>query len=174
MNQVNGGSRTQANPEGNGVLERERRANIQALYVVEICLALHAVGAFFSIENPVPSHLWICAAFKRLMRVLHQQLFIVTFDQCAFRLSLPGCSEVEFCKKKTRVWSNMRELNRLERFCPGKSDTHQHVHAVGNVTIAGIRYSRAAAAGRYPLELCETFATAGHDARCRTFRGAAL
>ena len=47
MNQVNGGSRTQANPEGIGFLERERRADLQALYVVEICLALHAVGAFF-------------------------------------------------------------------------------------------------------------------------------
>ena len=42
---------TQANPEGIVFgLDRERRANMQALYVVDICVALQAVGAFFDRE----------------------------------------------------------------------------------------------------------------------------
>ena len=72
---------------------------MQALYLVEICLALHAAGAFFSIENPVPSHLWICACFQKLKRMLDNHLYIVTFDQCAFKLTLPGASPFEFCRK---------------------------------------------------------------------------
>ena len=62
----------------------------------------------------------------------------------------------------------MAELFRLERRCPGCSDSHQHVHTGGNVTIAVIRYSRAAAAVRYPVELRQAFADAGHAAWWRT------
>ena len=63
---------------------------MQALYVVEICLTLHAVGAFSSIEIPFPSPLWICACVLELKRMLDKHLYIETFDQCAFKLTLPG------------------------------------------------------------------------------------
>ena len=172
LNMVNGGSRSKANPEGNGILEREVKANRQAIYVAELCLALHAAGCFFSIENPVPSHLWICGAFEKLMCSLDQNLYIVNFDQCAFKLQLPGCLPHECCKKATRVWTNMKELCRLEARCPGTSVLHQHVHATGSVVIDGIRHSRAAAAGRYPLELCKAFAAGGRDARKRVVQQA--
>ena len=178
MNQVNGGTRTLARPEGTDprvwtpylerVRRRERKANQQAEYVADLCSKLHRMGVFFSIENPVPSHLWVCESFCRLRRVLGDQFFEVTFHQCAFGLTLPGARPNEFCRKSTRFWSNMQEIHRLERRCPGLSPTHQHVHAVGSAVVDGVRLSRAGAAGRYPIELCREVASAAVEAFKRT------
>ena len=170
MNQINGGTRSLLLPEGKDpktwtprlerVRRRERKANEQACYVAELCLKLHSMGVFFSIENPVPSHLWVCEAFCKMREVLGSDFYEVTFHQCAFGLTLPGASRHEYCRKTTRFWSNMREILRLERHCPGLSPTHQHIHAVGSAVVDGVRLSRAGAAGRYPPDLCREVATA--------------
>ena len=170
MNARNGGSRSNDNPEGDELLERERLANHQATYVVEICLALAEVGAFFSIENPVPSHVWICACFRKLMCELDGAMYIVNFDQCAYSLVLPGAAKHHYCRKSSRVWTNMVELCRLERRCPGRSAMHFHDEAFGHVVVQGVRHSRAAAASRYPLELCREFAEGGERALQRSLR----
>ena len=137
---------------------RERRANAQAESVAKLCIQLHKAGVYFSIENPVPSHLWLCKSFMNLKEVLGKDFYEVTFHQCAFGLTLPGAAGNEFCRKSTRFWSNMPELMRLERRCPGQSPTHIHVHALGTATVNGVRLSRAGAAGRYPVDLCKEIA----------------
>lgn len=178
MNQVNGGTRTLDRPEGcdpvpmtpykERARAREKKANRQAEYIAEFCIMCHQHGIFFSIENPVPSHLWLCKSFQRLKRVLGKDFYEVTFHQCAFGLTLPGCAPNEYCRKTTRFWSNMPEIMRLERRCPGQSPQHIHVHAIGNVTVDGKRLSRAGAAGRYPIDLCQTIAIGARDALCRS------
>ena len=62
MNQVNGGTRTMACPEGRDpavwtpwllrARRRERRSNMQAAYVAELCIKLHSLGVLLSIRKP--------------------------------------------------------------------------------------------------------------------------
>ena len=69
MSQVNGGTRTMSCPEGRDpdvwtprllrARRRERRSSMQAAHVAELCIELHRLGVLVSIENPVPSHLWL-------------------------------------------------------------------------------------------------------------------
>ena len=75
------------------------------------------MGKHFSIENPRFSLLWEFGPVKSLSS-LHG-VFTVDFDQCAYGLALPGALPNHFCKKATRILTNLSALQGLQRFCPG-------------------------------------------------------
>ena len=62
----------------------------------------------------------------------------------------------------------------LERACPGLSDVHAHDHAWGHVKVDGVWHSKAAAAGRYPIGLCEAWSEATAAACSRASFGTGL
>ena len=81
MNTFNGGTRSVERPDGGDEpLEREVRANRQATIVCRLCLLLHDHRSLFTIENPVPSHLWESVHVVALRRRLQDMYFVVTFD----------------------------------------------------------------------------------------------
>ena len=125
------------------------------------------VGGIFSFENPRDSLMFDSTPVKGLMQDV--ACYSVTFDQCAFSLRLPGGAPREFCKKRTKVVANFRQIAALERACPGVSPTHTHVHALGSKRVKAPlgwqRISLAKAAGRYPARLCDSLARAFHG-RC--------
>ncbi len=88
----------------------------------------------------------------------------VTFDQCQYGLQPPAPKFGEHIKKATRVWANFQEIVLLSRSCPGQSESHIHIHALGNRTVTtptGPRsISVAMLAGRYPDLLCSCLADA--------------
>ena len=52
------GTRTIDVPEGDGTVESEREGNLLAYVTMLLCIALHLMGGFFWIENPLRSYLW--------------------------------------------------------------------------------------------------------------------
>ena len=110
----------------------------------------------FSIENPADSYLFLYEPIVRLLQDPRTQL--ITFDQCAYGLRPPGASMFEFTRKRTSLLTSMPELHALQRACPGLTTNHIHVHAWGSVKVDGVSYSRARAAGAYPLQLCTAWA----------------
>ena len=157
-NEMNGGTRTMECPMGGGkgkeVLEREMLANEMAVAVCKLCVRLYTPGCFFSLENPLTSHLWLSDPFLDLRAVCGDHLVLVDFHQCQFGLRLPGSKANQFCKKATRIATNMATLSQLSRFCPGVSAAHAHDVAWGAVKVRGKWLSKAAAAGQYPDQLC--------------------
>ena len=170
MNTINGGTRSTAFPDG-GVapLDRECRGNRQAAAVCRLAMLIHSHGGLFTVENPVPSHLWKSKHFVQLREFLGDSHFEATFDQCSYDLKLPGCTWCEYCKKRTRIIGNFIEVESLVRSCPGLSASHQHMHAIGSRVVDGVRHSLAGAAGRYPRPLCDAVALAGRTAFLRLF-----
>ncbi len=175
-NEMNGGTRTREEPLGGAkgpLLEREVLSNRMAVIVCRLCMKLHQNGAFFSLENPEESHLWLCVYVLELLALCGDEAIVVNFHQCAFDLQLPGCAENMFCKKATTLLTNIHELKGLERRCPGKSDAHQHDCAWGTGKCDGTSYSKAAAAGRYPPKLCGSWSELACAAiSARFWRGA--
>ena len=161
-NTMNGGTRSFAYPEGGdrgrSVLPREHLANAQARIVVDLCMLLHSLGCIFTIENPHDSFLWHSAVMLELYEFIGASGCLIEFDQCAYGLQLPGADCYTFCRKRTCIYSNDLSLKKLSRYCPGLSKTHKHDHAWGSIKIAGKRFSKAAAAGRYPNQLCHDWA----------------
>ena len=119
---------------------------------------LSRVGGVFSFENPQGSLMFDSTPVRGLMQDV--ACYSVTLDQCAFSLRLPGGAPHEFCKKRTKVVANFRQIAALERACPGVSPTHTHVHALGSrrvkTPLGWRRISLAKAAGRYPARLCDS------------------
>ena len=60
-------------------------------------------------------------------------------------------------RKSTTVRSNVAEFADLSRACSGR---HEHVCALGTGVFHGKSYSRAAAAGAYPAQLCRSWVLA--------------
>ena len=177
-NTMNGGTRSQDCPMGGSggreVLDRERESNDQAHVVCMLCLLLHQHGMYFSMENPFDSFLWVSDPVLHLLKQVGEAACVVHFCQCAYGLKLPGSTKNQYCKKRTTVLSTLRQLNHLERGCPGVSPGHAHDVAWGSVSIGGRTYSKAAAAGRYPDELCELWSELAADAiRQRFWNGTA-
>ena len=172
-NTMNGGTRTISVPLGGAYgrqrLPREELANLQAIVVSDLCRLLHSLGLYFSIENPYDSFLWSCPAILSLMEFIGADCTFVQFDQCTYGLQLPGASSTCFCRKRTCMLSNMPELKGLASACAGIGPLHQHDHAWGSIRIEGKTYSKAAAAGRYPLRLCRRYADLVHGAISRRF-----
>ena len=89
-------------------------------------------------------------------------VYLVTLDQCAYNLVLPGASAGTFCRKRTSIASNMPRIVSLHRMCPGISKTHSHEHCWGSRSVTvGKRIksvSLARAAGMFPFDLCNSIA----------------
>ena len=164
-----GGSRRAHCPEGDPraaprVRDREALGNQQSEYVEELCDTAAEHGPHFSIENPDPSFLWESAAIARLNA--RWILYGVVFDQCCYGLQFPDSSPAEFCRKRTRILTTCPHLaTRLSASCPGVSDTHKHVQALGTCKVNGRTVKRAALAAAYPPKLCAEWARAIRSAR---------
>ena len=118
--------------------------------------------------------LWHSAVMLELYEFIGASGCLIEFDQCAYGLQLPGADCYTFCRKRTCIYSNDLSLKKLSRYCPGLSKTHKHDHAWGSIKIAGKRFSKAAAAGRYPNQLCHDWAEClANTISERFFRGTA-
>ena len=135
----------------------EVAANGEAAWVLKVVRLALKNDAFVTIENPEGSLLWWHLGFLRLVE--SQKMFPVVLDQCAYGLKFPDSSDVEFCRKRTRVLTSCPQLaQRLSRRCPGCSDTHRQ--ALDNLIVGGKSVKRSAMAGIYPEQLCSEWAAA--------------
>ena len=172
MNTLNKGTRSTEHTDGGPCpLDRELRGNRQAAVVAKLAMLIHEHGGTFTIESPVPSHLWESAPFVQLRDSLWNAHHVATFDPCAYQINLPGCAWNEYCRNRTRIIDNFVEVESLSRQCPGLNSGHQHVHAFGSRKVDGVRYSLAGCAGRYPRPLCDAIAMAGLETFKRLFWG---
>ena len=146
--QCNKGTRTRAEPRGNGTLQQEIQGNRIFDASVRLIRLLHSRGSLWSIENPLTSYLWSMPALKRLAR--KPGVYAVDFCQCMYGLSFPDSPKYQ-CRKATRLLANF-DVSSLARRCDG---SHQHIHAVGTVKVRGIWYRRSQLACHYPRALCE-------------------
>ena len=170
LNTYNGGTRRRWCPDGSDdLLPREALGNAQSVAVAGLCALLDKVGGLFSVENPRASYLWLSGPFLKLQQSLGDRFIVTDFDQCQYGLQLPGSKSHEFCRKSTRIVGNFVELSAICLKCSGKTPRHQHIHAIGSVSVDGKRISRAGAAGRYPKGLCLALASAGRGGFARKY-----
>ena len=156
-NRLNGGTRRKEHPDGiEPILPRERTANVQGAYVVDLCIALAKAGSWFVIENPRRSDFWRSSSFNRLQQ--HVPLVLAHVDMCAYDHRLPGAPAHTFCCKATSFCSNILGFDKVSASCPGISAKHQHETAWGSRNVNGIVVSLAKAAGAYPDDLCDVMA----------------
>ena len=66
---MNGGTRRSWRPEGKGSRAKEVEANVMAANVARLCCLQHEQGRYFSIENPLTSHLWMYGPVSVLLDV---------------------------------------------------------------------------------------------------------
>ena len=138
------------------MLPREKHANFQSQYVVELCLELMLVGGWFSIENPWSSDFWRSRPFRRLRD--SSSVSLVHVAQCAYGHKLPGCCKHHFCHKATGFASNLPHISLIESRCPGVGPRHQHDRAWGSRKFQGKTISLASSAAAYPPKLCQALA----------------
>ena len=157
---LNGGTRRKGAPYGNGSLDREVEANAEMKFVVQLCLAAAEHGCYFTIENPADSYIFETREMSRLQEA--SNAISIKLDQCCYGLKFADSTSTQFCKKPTCILTNVKNLTKLERTCPGLSPNHEHVHAWGAMKAKdvpkGTPLKRAAAAGAYPPALCRTWA----------------
>eukprot|EP00435_Cladocopium_sp_Y103_P025194 s3525_g6.t1 len=65
------------------------------------------------LENPSSSLMWVAEPFTELMAVLGDTCLGVSFHTCMF-----GSRR----KKLTAIWTSVRDLEQLQRFCDGSHD----------------------------------------------------
>jgi len=161
LSKINHSSRRVTKPDGVfPLLEVEMKSALQAERVAILCLALDRVGALFTVENPLQSLIFASSPFRRLGELVIT--YSVAFDQCMFGLQLPGHQPHVFCKKSTKILGNFPGLLSLEKRCPGRSEGHEHEHAIGSRSVVvdgqSKNVSLARCAGRYPPKLCRNLA----------------
>ena len=97
-----------------------------------------------------------CSWFQRLSSSVSVRG--ARIHQCAYSHQLPGALPYHFCKKDTAFYSNLPGISRLEKLCPGVGPDHIHERAWGSRRVGEKTISLAAAAGTYPVQLCEVLA----------------
>ena len=102
----NGGTRTQANPEGDCLLEREVTGNKLAKVTARLCRILHDAECFFSIENPCSSYVWNFPPILKLLEVASD----VKFDQCMYNLQPSHVSSFSLRFPWQANWSRRPQL----------------------------------------------------------------
>ncbi len=117
IQRLNGGTRTEAAPEGSGHIQKECVGHLLAIRVAVLRRALHAVGSWFSIENPDSSYVWKFGPVSDFLDVAID----VRLDQCRFGLVPPHVSAESNLriKKPTRIRTNLVDLKVLGRTCEG-------------------------------------------------------
>jgi hypothetical protein len=153
-----GGTRRAAQPLGDGTLSREIEANAEWDFAVAIWATAVLAGSHVTLENPRDSYVFSTPGLAELR--LGCQVYEVEFDQCGYGLQVPGCTPIDFCRKRTKIISTSPALAGLARSCPGLGYKHQHVRVWGQVKVNGTSYSRTEMAGAYPQALCRIWAQA--------------
>ncbi len=115
-----------ANPMGLDTLspveqERVDLANNLYGFVAEACQILQERSIGWSIENPSSSLMWITEPTQALCKMMGANLVAFDFDTCMF-----GATRL----KHTALWTNISQLQQLERRCDG-SHTHEPWGQVG-------------------------------------------
>ena len=155
MQNMNGGTRSTDRPEGSGSLERELVGNELLSRTVYLCKLLLSHGSFFTIENPHTSYVWHMKQIKDLINASHAT--VVTLDQCAYGLKIPGNDGMlGLAKKGTTFMGNLPGLNKL---CLRCNHNHQHIQVIGGVKHEGRWQKRSTLAGAYPAGLCRAYHT---------------
>ncbi len=151
------GTRTNANPYGDCLSEKELTGNRQLAEMGRLLMVFIECNIHFTIENPHDSLLWHTDEIQSLRLV--EGCSEVVLDQCMFKLRPPewraGQDDIRI-RKRTRILGTLKGLESLRRVCDG---SHIHGEAWGHVRVNGKRVSRATAAGAYPGNLCGSFAS---------------
>ena len=129
--------------------------------VILLCEACLEANVFFSIENPAESHLFQYEPLKLLIE--QSKCISIVFDQCQYGLRPPGGCKHSYTRKRTRIVSTLETLSVLNRRCTGTHEKHKHIFAWGSSSVQGKSVSNAKAAGVYPSELCNAWASAVRD-----------
>jgi hypothetical protein len=159
LQSINGGTRRNARPEGDGTLEREAKGNSQAKVVSDLCRLQSEMGNYYSVENPLSSFLWKCECFVGLKE--DTKAVGVEFCQCVFGLGVNideggGIPQHRrLIKKPTRILTNMRSLLLLKRDC---ACSKPHLPCYDTVICGGKHRKVSCLAGVYPPELCSEWA----------------
>lgn len=141
--------------QGDGSLEREVIGNkllTRTLILIDI---LERAGNLWTLENPRSSYVWLMPGLvEKFGNPLYKE---AVMHQCAYGLRLKGPDGVYGpCKKHTRFFGNLPNLETLEKHCK----CHQsHVHAVGGVKTNQGWKKRCELAGHYPQALCQKYAS---------------
>ncbi len=99
-------------------------------------------GDYFVHEHPAGATSWKCECVRRIMAI--PGVIATVADQCQYGLTSVDEQGPGAARKTTRFLTNSPHIAaELDRKCPGN---HRHVHLVNG---------RAAAAQRYPKDLCE-------------------
>ena len=154
MQNMNGGTRSKRNPEGDDTLDRENKGNELAWRTIYLCKILHEHGSFFTIENPLTSYAWHLKAMLNLISVTKAKF--VRFDQCCYNLKIPDShGALGLAKKATLILGSVPGLEKLGRCCDG---SHAHVQVIGGANIKKGWQRRSTLAGRYPnKQLCSAY-----------------
>jgi len=134
-------------------LPREILGNELLARSIRIIETLEEAGNYWSIENPQSSYLFRQVSVERLKE--QASCHEAVFDQCMYGLKVPGCGVDVFCRKSTRVISNLSHLVGLVKRC---SRNHAHEQALGSVWTHHGWQRRTKLAGRYPVQLCRMWA----------------
>ena len=152
LQNMNKGTRSLAQPQGSGQLEREKIGNELAFCAIYLCLVLHEHGSFFTFENPKTSLLWHLEPMKDLMLVTNSTSVYV--DLCMYNLQVRDCQGcLGFSQKSTRIIGTMPTLQFLSRTCDGK---HSHFQILGKARTQMGWQRRSALAG-YPSSFCNAY-----------------
>ena len=153
MQNMNKGTRSSHNPEGDNSLDREKVGNELLSRTVYLCQLLHDHGSFFTIENPHSSYAWLMPQMKCLLS--RANAASVELDQCQFGLRIPGeDGNLGLAKKGTRFAGTLPGLDALARKC---THDHKHVQVIGTVKMQGKWRKRSEIAGAYPMALCQSY-----------------
>ena len=150
---LNHGTRSHLCPQGDGTLARETRGNEIMRRVVKLINLLEKAGNKWSIENPQSSYIFKQLEIIDLMQ--RPTTISVVFDQCMYGLTFPDAPAGSYCRKTSRILSNLAELEQLQVRCDG---SHEHIHAIGGYKDESGWHKRAKAAGAYPSSLCAKWA----------------
>lgn len=152
--------------------EREIRGNRQAQRVAILICALISVSAFWSLENPSDSLVFLTCYFDEIRKRCH--VHVHQFDQCMFGLKPPEAFATTppvpelFTRKRSIIATNMIFCSFFwGRKCHGTSDKHVHQHAWGTAKCQGAWVNRAGFAGAYPMPLLPGPCSCGsHECGC--------
>ena len=153
LQDLNKGTRSKSEPEGNNKLEREVKGNEILKRTLHLCILLAEHGSFFTLENPSSSYAWDTKWYKALKNRF--PLNEVKLDQCSYNLRIPDDQgKLGLSKKGSLLAGNLPGLQRLGKTCNGE---HVHVAVIGCVKLGAKWYKRSTLAGTYPKALCKQY-----------------
>ena len=127
--------------------EKVRLGTFFMTLTLEWCALITDAGAFWSIENPASSMMWLMPAMVA---------FVITFQALKFELHM--CAYGSKHMKPTLFVTSWAALEAIVRTCPGKTATHVHEPLKGKVKHEGRWVYRTKLAQVYPHELCDNIA----------------